>query len=310
MQGGLYGDVTNTANVTASSGYDLFRESWLTALADNDFVRYVRDKLPMSLQEYDYYNASASLSRSPTGFQPFHYDAVTALGISMCRAGVDTDFFTGSDVHGEFATLDFLGASGQVKMTATNTRDYKTVNFVAYSSRPIQSTEENGTILDIYPTLFFQEDQWTRVDNNVLYFAGAQSSPPLDLPAISYDSNYIGRAGRVLAYILMGAAMFSSIFSLIWMILNRKSRIIMASHPFFLLLVTLGTFVMASSIIPLSFDETIVKSQGGLDVACMSVPWLYIMGFTLAASSLVAKARSVYQVRRYCVQSVRSPSIS
>lgn len=57
---------------------------------------------------------------------------------------------------------------------------------------------------------------------------------------------------------------------------------------------------MASSIIPLSLQEPIQKE--GLDIACMSVPWLYTIGFSTAFSSLFTKAWRINKVVRNSVE--------
>lgn len=52
---------------------------------------------------------------------------------------------------------------------------------------------------------------------------------------------------------------------------------------------------MASAIIPMSIDDS-AASERGCDVACMSVPWLFSMGFAMTFSALFAKLWRVHKV--------------
>jgi hypothetical protein len=111
---------------------------------------------------------------------------------------------------------------------------------------------------------------------------------------MNYD--FIGEASRAVGYSLMGLVMIFSILSAVWSIMNRNERVVRSSQPLFLLVISVGTFIMASTIVPLSFDESIVSSQKGLDSACMASPVLYMVGSIMVFSVLYAKIRGVFQV--------------
>jgi competence protein ComGC len=53
-------------------------------------------------------------------------------------------------------------------------------------------------------------------------------------------------------------------------------------------MISIGCLVMASSIIPISIDDSIAGKRG-CDIACMSTPWLAASGFTLIFSALFSK---------------------
>jgi hypothetical protein len=59
-------------------------------------------------------------------------------------------------------------------------------------------------------------------------------------------------------------------------------------QPLFLLTVCFGVSVLAATVIPLSIDDDIALVCS-CDIACMSVPWLLSMGFTIAFAALLAK---------------------
>jgi hypothetical protein len=69
-----------------------------------------------------------------------------------------------------------------------------------------------------------------------------------------------------------------------------------SSQPEFMLIICFGVVIMAASIIPMGLQETNVKDQAGLNVACMSVPWLLTIGFITSFSVLFAKTWRVNKI--------------
>eukprot|EP00584_Thalassiosira_punctigera_P010678 CAMPEP_0172535426 /NCGR_PEP_ID=MMETSP1067-20121228/7438_1 /TAXON_ID=265564 ORGANISM="Thalassiosira punctigera, Strain Tpunct2005C2" /NCGR_SAMPLE_ID=MMETSP1067 /ASSEMBLY_ACC=CAM_ASM_000444 /LENGTH=1140 /DNA_ID=CAMNT_0013320359 /DNA_START=87 /DNA_END=3509 /DNA_ORIENTATION=+ len=82
--------------------------------------------------------------------------------------------------------------------------------------------------------------------------------------------------------------MLLSISLSLWTYRKRTHRVVKASQPIFLFIICVGVFVMASSIIALSIDDSIA-SQEVCSAACMAFPWLFSLGFTIAWSSILAK---------------------
>lgn len=103
--------------------------------------------------------------------------------------------------------------------------------------------------------------------------------------AINY--NYLTSI-RPVGLTFVALAMMGSIICTIWTWIKRKHRIVKASQPFFLVMISCGTFILASSIIPLSIDDSIA-TQWGCSVACMAFPWLLSIGFTTIFAALFAK---------------------
>ncbi|KAL7482302.1 hypothetical protein ACHAW6_007980 [Cyclotella cf. meneghiniana] len=99
--------------------------------------------------------------------------------------------------------------------------------------------------------------------------------------------NHLG-AIRAVGFTFMTLAMVLAIIFFIWTHRNRKHRVVQKSQPVFLELICSGTFMMASCIVPLSIDDSIASVQG-CDIACMSAPWLLMMGFGITLSALFAK---------------------
>jgi hypothetical protein len=93
---------------------------------------------------------------------------------------------------------------------------------------------------------------------------------------------------RIIGYILMSIILISSTGALIWVVINRNLAVVMASQPPFLILICVGTFIMGTSILPLGIDESIASVKG-CSIACMSVPWLIAIGFSVCFAALFSK---------------------
>lgn len=121
---------------------------------------------------------------------------------------------------------------------------------------------------------------------------------PLVLPKLRVDHNLIGNL-RVVGFILFGLIACGALGFGVWTYRKRNVRVVKVAQPMFLIMVALGVLVMASSIIPLSFDDGgIPESQtvrGGA-LICMSVPWLGFCGFTITFSALFSKTMRINRI--------------
>lgn len=68
----------------------------------------------------------------------------------------------------------------------------------------------------------------------------------------------------------------------------RKRSIIRMSQPPFLVMICVGTMIMACSILPFSMDEGVL-GQRGLNVSCSLVPWFFSVGFVVTFAALFSK---------------------
>ena len=121
---------------------------------------------------------------------------------------------------------------------------------------------------------------------------------PLELPELIVDHNLVGDL-IIVGYILFGLVMIMVIGLCLWTRWNRENHIIQASQPAFLYMIAFGVMVLASCLVPLSFDDSGVPSSvdGTTGVAiCMSIPWLGCLGFSIIFSSLVAKLLLIYKL--------------
>jgi gamma-aminobutyric acid type B receptor len=100
--------------------------------------------------------------------------------------------------------------------------------------------------------------------------------------------------GRWFGYALASIIVAFSLGLLAWTIWYRKTRVVRASQPIFLILILAGSIVFGSSLYPLGIDgcEDIDDSTP-CDYACMAAPWLSILGWTMLFSGIYAKLRRV-----------------
>lgn len=121
---------------------------------------------------------------------------------------------------------------------------------------------------------------------------------PLELPPLDVDENLLGNR-KYLGFVGFGMLALAAVASIVWTVAHRANAIVKASQPFFLIMVAAGILVMASSLIPLSFDDggrPDENSEFYNRAICMSVPWLAFTGFALTFSALFSKTWRVNQI--------------
>jgi ABC-type sugar transport system substrate-binding protein len=121
---------------------------------------------------------------------------------------------------------------------------------------------------------------------------------PLILPELTVDHNLIGNL-HVVGFILFGLIACVALGFGVWTYRLRNVRVVKVAQPMFLIMVAIGVLVMASSLIPLSFDdsgapENQTDREGAL--MCMSVPWLGFCGFTITFSALMSKTMRINRI--------------
>ena len=165
----------------------------------------------------------------------------------------------------------FEGATGSIVLDpTTGTRSPESAFFelINYVEAPSEGDSNEVAMRPSNSYLF--QNGWQEL-TPMIFNDGTSTIQP-GLPEITIDYNYIGTglraAGLVMCSIVLAMCVGFGGFTVYY----RNSRTIKASQPIFLLLLISGIFLMALSIIPLSFDDEIASEQG-CSIACMSVPW-------------------------------------
>jgi ABC-type sugar transport system substrate-binding protein len=119
---------------------------------------------------------------------------------------------------------------------------------------------------------------------------------PLELPAVNVDNNFVGSL-RYMGFGFFGVISLLSIGFGAWTYSKREIRVVVASQPMFLFMLLFGVLLCSSSLIPLSLDDTDPAFDGETaDRACMSVPWLSSIGFTIMFSALYSKTWRINKI--------------
>lgn len=296
------------------NGYERFRTAWRSSLDDEDWKAYVRSKYPASLSReggVPGWDPQAEFALEPTIQSHFIYDAVWSLGIAMCQVSTENNdtsadgFIAGPEIYEHFLELEFEGATGPLTIDdRTGTREshpFVLNNVRSYMKEETETVSNEGTArFAIYPSQVLEDGSWTTV--NQFIFADGGTVPPDSLPPVDHDRNYIGTTGRIIGYTLMGIVIATSLCSWGWLFIRRKERVVRSSQPTFLFLISLGSMVMATSILPMGMEESMIQGDAAtqhsaLDKSCQAFPWLYLTGAAIAFAALFAKTRATYQVR-------------
>jgi len=231
---------------------------------------------------------------SPSFYDQVSYDAMISLGIGLCN--MTEEFPNGLSIVDAVKATDFIGTSGRVSfdnVTGTRAAESLTFKVVNLLVNPSTASIEYSAPTTSLVKLATKEVQTL----SPFVYAQGETEPPLPLPRLSIDYNLLGTSVRALGWTLAAVVILVSIWFGTWTYYYRKKHIVRVAQPVFLVLLCVGTALMASTIIPLSFQEPISKRT--LDGACMAMPWLFVMGFATAFSSLYCKLRRINMVRPY-----------
>lgn len=112
---------------------------------------------------------------------------------------------------------------------------------------------------------------------------------PEELPPLEVDQSLLGNL-KYVGLTCFGLVALCALACIAWSIYHRKSTVVRASQPFFLVMTAGGALLMSSALIPLSFDDggNPISETRAIGV-CMSIPWLSFLGFTIIFSALFAK---------------------
>lgn len=289
--------------------YDRFTTAWKALGQDSDALAYVNSKqpVPANPDTPPYAMQPGFFQNLPHHDVTFSYDAVVALGLSACellQEKNDTNILSkdytldGKNHRDWMIQRRFLGASGDVvfadkKATRTADSSYFTMaNLVPSEFNETHSTFKGSPIPFFWDS---NKSSWLPFGQKAFVYADNTSVAPDELPPPKEEMNQITRVYRSIGLFMGCLAMFLSLACLVTTIVMRQDRVIKASQPIFLVMICVGTFLLAATIIPLSIDDGIASEQG-CNNACMSTPWLFFIGFVVTFSALFAKTWRINQL--------------
>ena len=137
-----------------------------------------------------------------------------------------------------------------------------------------------------------QGEKRGNLENNVLEMIRV----PLNIPKLDVDHNYIEKLA-ILGYVSFFMIVGTSLYFMIWTNINRTSKVVLASQPFFLDMICVGTLVMGSTIIPLSISMNEGKyGKSACNRSCKVIAWTFYLGFIIIFSALYSKLRRINRI--------------
>lgn len=290
--------------------HDRFLAEWKAIAENPEFLQYVNSKIPP--------NEFVNLERPPNVFRDtapshiaaFSYDAIVSLALSACQSygeyhaenHTNGTIFSGSVHHFNMVTnTHFRGASGDVIIGPnTFSRQAESTTHVVFNILEANSTSDTlsyqGFPLSVFDTT---EHQWMHYSLSKLAeftFSDNSTMPPQQLPPLQVDYHHLSVPVRAICLLLASLAMLMA--CVVWFYfgyLQRGHRVVKASQPTFLGMICFGCILLASTIIPMSFDDS-VSTNRGTDAACMLRYWLCPIGFCIIFSALFSKLWRVNRV--------------
>ncbi|CAJ1951294.1 unnamed protein product [Cylindrotheca closterium] len=145
--------------------------------------------------------------------------------------------------------------------------------------------------------------------SGLIQFGNGETASCKELP--SEDMTYIGSKFLYVGYSYVVVQCITSAIFGAWAIWNRNSEAVRASQPMFLHLISFGCFILALSIIPMTFQggyryyrdpDTLEPTHifndniHNVDKSCMAFPWMFGIGFGIVFSALFAKIHRIREI--------------
>ena len=218
----------------------------------------------------------------------------------------------------EIPQTEFNGASGlnSFKDQSYNVRSSEGLEHGLYNVRPIASTttkDQQGSKMVLlrkytqHLTAIYDgaENIWRKVGGEeFIFFDGTTNQPePATIPP-SYQSDTFSTttlgegnlsAGiRTVGLVVIGVSLGISTLATIWIVWNRKQRVVTASQPEFLYLLCFGSALMSTSAIFASFDESYGYTPSQLGNFCVADQWFFTLGYLIQFGAIFTKVCKVY----------------
>ena len=212
------------------------------------------------------YISSEFLKPIQFGFTAFLYEAAIAAGLAACeKVGQDLTL-TGDDFYDSILTSPpFESVSGSVAFDQkTGTRLPSSAFYELSNFRGQERVDEtSGEMLvkfEEVTTALYHNNIWTEVTPFI--FSDGTTRNARDTPNVTIDQNLISTGMRAVAFSFMAISIIFAIAFAAWTNINRISRVVRASQPFFLYLISVGCIIFSLAIVPLQYDTSIADLEG------------------------------------------------
>lgn len=294
--------ITDGGGAPGTPKYETFVEEW-KKLGDNpDTLAYINSKQPRSNGDlFDFNRTREWFHKAPNDVAIYSYEAIIGMGISACKAAADDgsdfdngDVFSGEEHHAAFLDIDFVSASGRVTIGPDNfSRNDLSTYYIVGNLLEVNSTDTTVTMQGKkYAYYDALNTRWNIYEGlggkrQFIFSDGTTIAPP-QLGQVEENMNLITQGVRSFCLLLSTVIIVLSICFLSCTVALRKKTVFRMSQPPFLIMICIGTFLMAIGIICLSMDEG-VATVTGLNASCTLMPWLLSIGFVVTFAALFSK---------------------
>lgn len=268
----------------------------------------LKDKNSNATKELLYEDSFLNIS-TVESISQFLYEATILSGLAACNAARDDFFLDGDEFYNRIVNIHFNGSiSGSVILNnSTGSRlpdsvDYPILNFVdeEYKSNLIDcgvhTASNNAPAVFLFETrtiTVLTEKGWVN-ETSFIYNDGTTTRPE-EVWLWDVEIKHANKIFIAIASIFCILSIAVTVVCAVWTWKNKKTRIIQASQPFFLLLICAGTVIVATSIIPLIF-VSIEHWNGQFSVPCTSNLWLLSIGFAIISSAFYSKMHRINKI--------------
>jgi hypothetical protein len=267
---------------------DKFLSAWKSL--NESFITLVNENNPIQQGAPGYMFAGEDFFQTtfPGHGSSFVYDAVIAAGIGCCLADSPEEAIKA------IRSNDFVGATGKVRFGSDpmypGGRSRGTLTFGAFNLLP-----PDGAAAFMLTDLHQPGARTEWQSRAPFFFADGSRSPPVKLRTTP-EQNYLSSGVRIAGFCLFGINVVLVLSSLIWIALYRKHSVVVAAQPFFLVMLAIGSFLIAICTFTNSWDESYGWTEEQLGRACTSTPWFATFGVILVYSSLFSKLWRINKV--------------
>lgn len=264
--------------------YDFMTDFQFNLELQKDAIAWMSHEVDPTFFEEDFaFSTNAPLVSAYTAFS---YDAFMTIGLGACS--IKKDFPTQAEMRGAIPSLDFEGVTGRVHfdpVTGSRIGGQKYSIFNVFRESETDTDVVFAERLSIIVDIGSMNAKPEIIVVEPFVFADGTAQAPDPLPPQTENMNLITTTSLCIGLAFMSLVMLAAIFLFAFTCKHRKVGVIRMSQPEFLLLLCVGAFIMASSIIPMSLQEPVP----GLDIACMASVWLFSIGFVASFSSLFCR---------------------
>jgi len=228
----------------------------------------------------------------------YAFDAVIALGIATCQL-FPTDSIPSTftdDILPILLNLRFEGLSGDVYfIPSTGDRDPTSVGFTLTNfARP----NDTSNVLNVMTIGGWNTT--TQVfdlvsENSVVLPNGQKLTLINDVVVPQQNMNYLPQGLKILGYVEVAFLNVAGFSALIWLMVNRRQKVIVNAQGTFLMLLVFGCIVASWAILPLTVDDQTDEVLNP-NIACNAAFILFSLGFQLAMIALIVKIYRIYFV--------------